>query len=172
MEVSEGKRGSTYPALKKLGLRPGQEVQSQFLLPSHADRNLSAAQSAEIIANHFSNISQEYAPLNIANLPPNIQQFLVDPDQDLVPVLSTHDVHRRICGSKKPNSLVPGDIPVKLVKTFPDILAYPVTDIFNRITKTAVYPPQWKIEQQIPIPNISPLGTEDELRNISKTPSV
>ena len=87
IEVSEGKIGSTYPALKKLGLRPGQEVQSQFLLPSHADRNLSAAQSVEIIANHFSNISQEYAPLNIANLPPNIQQYLVDQDQDLVHAL-------------------------------------------------------------------------------------
>ena len=124
MEVSEGKRGSTYPALKKLGLRPGQEVQSQFLLPSHADKNLSASQSAEIIANHFSNISLEYAPLNTANLPPNIQEYLVDrdQDQDLVPVLSTHDVHRRICRAKKPNSLVPGDIPVKLVKSFPDIL--------------------------------------------------
>ena len=170
IEVCEGKRGSTYPALKKLGLRPGHDVQSQFLLPSHADRNLSAAQSAEIIADHFSNISQEYAPLNTANLPPNIKQYLVDQDQDLVPVLSTHDVHRRICRARKPNSLVPGDIPVKLVKTFPDILAYPVTDIFNRITQTAVYPPQWKIEQQIPIPKISPPSTEDELRNISKTP--
>ena len=32
MEVSEGKRGSTYPALKKLGLRPGKITNHGFLL--------------------------------------------------------------------------------------------------------------------------------------------
>ena len=57
-EVTEGKRGSSYPAMKRLSLRPGDERQ----LPEHAELNLSSAQSAEIIANHFSVISQEYLP--------------------------------------------------------------------------------------------------------------
>ena len=170
LEVSEGSRGSIYPALKKLGLRPWQENKSQFVLPSHADQNLSPAQSVELIANHFSLISQEYEPLDAANLPVRIQQYLTDQDQDLVPVLSTNDVYRRIVKAKKPNSSVPGDIPVKIVKAFPDILAYPVTHIYNSITQTAEYPPQWKVEQQIPIPKVFPPNTEDEIRNISKTP--
>ena len=63
-EVTEGKRGSCYPALKRLGLRPGEETQSGFQLPEHAEHSLSSAQSAEIIANLFSAISQEYALLN------------------------------------------------------------------------------------------------------------
>ena len=33
LEVVKGSRGSIYPALKKLGLRPGQENKSQFVLP-------------------------------------------------------------------------------------------------------------------------------------------
>ena len=33
-----------------------------FILPSHADKNLLALESAEIFANHFALISQEYEP--------------------------------------------------------------------------------------------------------------
>ena len=127
-EVVEGSRGSIYPALKRLGFRPGQESESRFVLPVHADHNLSPSQSAEIIANHFSQISQEYQPLKITHLPVTIQRYL-DQDQDLVPVLSVRDVHCRISKAKKPNSLVSGDIPVKIVKQYADILAYPVANI-------------------------------------------
>ena len=72
-EVSDGKRGSTYPALKKLGLRPGTEKQTWFQLPSHTEQQLSSAQSAELIADHFCHISQEFSPLSVTQLPPNIQ---------------------------------------------------------------------------------------------------
>ena len=34
-EVQEGKRGSVYPALRKLGLRPGTDANRWFQLPSH-----------------------------------------------------------------------------------------------------------------------------------------
>ena len=169
-EVIEGKRGSIYPALKKLGLRPGEEFQHTFSLPSHTSQNLSPEESVEIIANHFSSISQEFSPLSVSNLPPNVQQSLTDQDQDLVPILTTYDVYKRIIFAKKPNSLVPGDLPTKLVKTFADVLAGPVTNIFNHISLTAVYPKQWKVEHQIPIPKVTPPSSEDDLRNISKTP--
>ena len=56
-EVLEGSRGSIYPALKKLGLRPGSENQTWFQLPAHSDKQLSPAESAEIIAEHFCMIS-------------------------------------------------------------------------------------------------------------------
>ena len=71
-EVVEGSRGSKYPALQRLGFRPGQESESRFVLPEHADHNLSPSQSSEIIANHFSQISQVYMPLKITNLPVTI----------------------------------------------------------------------------------------------------
>ena len=169
-EVAEGRRGSIYPALKKLGLRPGEEFQNTFSLPSHTSQNLSPGQSAELIASHFSCISQEFLPLKVSNLPPNIQEFLNSQDQDLVPILSTYDVHKRICKARKPNSLVPGDLHPKLVKVFANILAGPVTKIYNCISLTSVFPQQWKVEHQIPIPKVTPPTSEDELRNISKTP--
>ena len=165
MEVSEGKRGSTYPALKKLGLRPGEITNHGFLLPGHADQNLSPAQSAELIAEHFSRISQEYEPLNVANLPPNVRLFLDNQDQELAPTLSPYDVYCRIMKAKKRNSLVPGDLP-----TFASNLSVPVSAIYNQISHSAVYPYQWKIEHQIPLPKVFPPASEEELRNISKTP--
>ena len=84
-EVTEGKRGSTYPAIKRMGVGPAEPTQAGFQLPAHAELNLSSAQSAEIIAEHFSKISQEYSPLNVSKLPPNVQLFLQKNYQILAP---------------------------------------------------------------------------------------
>ena len=140
LEVTEGRRGSTYPALKRLGLRPGETTNNCFQLPNHVAQNLSPAQSAEIIATHFSNISQEYEPLNIQKLPPNVQHHLFTQDKHMVPILSTNDVLKRIIKGKKPNSQVPGDLPNKLVKEFSSQLAIPATAIFNKISQSASFP--------------------------------
>ena len=56
IEVLEGKRGSIYPVLKKLELRPGEEIQHSFTLTSHTSQNFCPAQSAEAIADHFCSI--------------------------------------------------------------------------------------------------------------------
>ena len=75
-EVLDGNRGSAYPALRKLGSRPGESTKNQFQLPGHA--GFSAAQSAECIAAHFAKISQDYEPLTLASLPPCIRTYIVD----------------------------------------------------------------------------------------------
>ena len=38
LEVLEGKRGSYYPAIKKLGLRPGEMSQPTFQLPEYVEQ--------------------------------------------------------------------------------------------------------------------------------------
>ena len=169
-DVTEGRRGSSYPAIKRLGMRPGENSHSQFQLPEHVEMKCSSAQSAEIIADHFSHISQEYEPLNLNNLPHNVQIYLSNPDQSLVPTLTPVDVQARIMKANKPNGLVPGDLPKKLVQNCAATLAPPVSTIYNKISKSALFPPQWKIEYQIAIPKVSPPESEDDLRNIAKTP--
>ena len=169
-EVREGRRGSTYPALKRMGARPFERTKSEFSLPAHVELNLSSAQSAELIAEHFSEISQEFAPLEICKLPPNIQHFLMNYDPSLAPKLTTEDVQSRIMKAKKPNSSVPGDLPKKLVQQCAGPLAVPVKNIFNKMTVLAEFPPQWKIEHQLAIPKSYPPENEDDLRNIAKTP--
>ena len=168
-EVQEGKRGSVYPALRKLGLRPGTDNNKWFQLPSHIKDGLNPVQSAELIADHFSSISQEFKPFTIEELPPSIVSYMSDMNS-LPPKLTTSEVASRILKAKKPNIKVPGDLEPRLVKAFPKLLACPLTEIFNVIIRTSTYPNSWKVEHQIPIPKVDNPETQDNLRNIAKTP--
>ena len=168
-EVLDGKRGSTYPTIKKMGIRPFDNPGPEFELPRHSELGFNSQQSAEIIAEHFATISQEYKPLNAQELPQNIQFLLNNCDIQSAPTLSVREVLQRIKKAKKPNSVVPGDLPRKLVQSFAPLLAYPVATIFNSITKTAQFPTKWKVEHQIAIPKLNPPENEDDLRNLAKT---
>ena len=169
-DVINGERSSSYAAIPRLGARPGDpEPTATFMLPSHIDQNITAAQSAEIIADHFSAISQEYEPISIEKFLPKMRDKLTNPDMSVVPRLSESEVYRKILKSKKNNSYVPGDLPKRVVQEFSCELATPITILYNSILKTLVYPRQWVQEHQIPIPKVYPPTSEDELRNISKT---
>ena len=84
-------------------MRPGVATHSTVQLPRHAELSLTSAQSAEIIADYFSKISQEYSPLDLNNLPPNVRSYLHNSNQSLAPTLSIQDVYNRIIKAKKPN---------------------------------------------------------------------
>ena len=141
LEVTEGKRGSSYSALKKLGLRPGEISHPDFQLPEHVKKNISPAESADVLADYFSAVSQENAALDIASLPPNVQAHLSIKD-DKRPILSDYDVYKKLINSKKPNSSVPGDLPKKVVQNYAMNLAGPVCLIYNSVTTPSVYPQQ------------------------------
>ena len=78
-------------------------------MPSHAELN--PAQSAELIAQNFCKISQEYSPLLMSELPPNIQQYLSDIAIDSAQKLDTDQVKNWIKHAKKPKGKVPEDLP-------------------------------------------------------------
>ena len=150
-DVRTGNRSCAYSALRKLGVRPGETSSNTFILPTHLDNNLTSLQSAEVIADHFAAISQDYNPINLNDFPPKMKESLAEPNILVVPQLYEYEVFKRICKSKKPNSSVPGDLPKKLVQEFSCELTTPVTIIFNSILKTFQYPRQWVIEHQIPL---------------------
>ena len=74
-------------------------------------------QSAEILANHFSSISQEFSPLVPSEFPSNLKDKLLN-CKEKGPILEEHQVYKRIMHAKKPQSSVPGDLPKKIVTTF------------------------------------------------------
>ena len=169
-EVSEGTRGNSYPALRKLEFGKNSEKHANFTLPSHTDKNFTALQSAEKFADYFSQISQEFEPISIKKLTPWIRDKIIAGRSDTKkPILSEFEVYRKLIKAKKPNSVVPGDLPVKLVKEFTPELAVPITKIYNKITETGEYPRQWVTEYQIVIPKVKPPLTEDDTRNIAST---
>ena len=57
-----------------------------------------------------------------------------------------------------------------MVQNCSDLIAIPAAKIFNAITCTSIYPTEWKKEYQLAIPKSYPPETEDDLRNIAKTP--
>ena len=123
---------------------------------------------AELFADYWSKISQEYEPLNISTLPPCIKSELSK--LYTIPILEEYYVHRKIVQARKPNGTVPGDLPPKVVKQFPVELSIPATILYNKSLQSGQYPRQWIVEHANPIPKTLPPTSEECLRLISVTP--
>ena len=123
-----------------------------------------------MLADHFSKLSLTLEPISMKNFHPKFRKTIKEGIQDKdKPVLNEYEVYRKLKQAKKPNSSVPGDIPKPILKEFTPEFAFPVTKIFNKITKSACYPRDWVREYQTPIPKIPSPQTEDDIRNIAKT---
>ena len=153
-EVVEGKRGSSYSALRKLGNRDFEVLKGQenFDIPEYLENDYDDEQVSEAMAGYFSAISQEFEPIDVERFSPLIKEELDKGRQESnIPILSEHEVHAKIVKAKKPHSMVPGDIKRVLVKECSVELTPPVTRIYNEITRSKEYPRSWVIEQQTPI---------------------
>ena len=129
--------GKAYSILKKMGAQPGEcEESNIFTLPEH--ENLTTLEAAERIAEHFSQISREYPPLDAETLPDRVSQKIKNPESEsLAPQIYEHELFKRICKANKPKSGVPGDLPKKIVNEFGPELTVPITRIFSNIMRTA-----------------------------------
>ena len=108
--LKSSKPGQAYSILKKMGAQPGDCNDSNtFSLPSHEAENLTEEESAERIATHFAEISQQFPPLDVSSLPQHVQDKLSC--QDRAPVVSEYEVYCKIKADKKPRSGVPNDLP-------------------------------------------------------------
>ena len=153
--LKETKPGQAYSILKKMGAQPGDCIDSNtFSLPSHEADNLTEEQSAEHIATHFAEISQQFPPLDISTLPLHVQKKLKC--QDKAPVVSEYEVYNKIRAAKKPRSGIPGDLPKVMIQEFCPELSLPVSKIINSISRTGKWPKQWKLEHIVPIGREAP----------------
>ena len=72
--LKEDDPGKAYRSLKKMAARPGDcSDEGSFTLQSHLEDNLTDEESMEQIANHFSQISQEFPPLDYNLLPDQVK---------------------------------------------------------------------------------------------------
>ena len=169
-ELKASNPGKSYSILKRMGAPPGScNEEGTFTLQNHLEQNLSTEESIEQIAQYFAQISQEYPPLDCESLPQRVLDVLSLDDTSLLPHLSELDVSEQIKKSKKPKSRVPGDIPKKLTEKFHDVLARPMTKIYQNILETKEWPAMWKTEYGIPLQKQNNPENEDQLRIISLT---
>jgi hypothetical protein len=125
-------------------------------------QGLDNRQSAEKIAEFFSQISQEYSPLDTSKLP----SYLPAPQ----PLKVDHsDVAKKLFNLKIRKSTQPIDLPSKVRKTFSSELAIPLTNIYNACFENYYYPKLWKHEWVVPAQKVSNPKQLKDLRKISLT---
>ena len=122
---------------------------------------LTAKEAAEELSEFFNKISSEFQALEPQDTPASYDRVL--------PVLETYQVAGRLKAFKKPRSMVKTDVFPALVTQYADFFAIPLTDIYNSITETKIWPAQWKREFVTPIPKKKLPTSMDDLRNISCT---
>ena len=123
--------------------------------------HLSDQEQVEIIADSFSNVSNQYEPIDPANI--SINQANNQP----TPKLEPHQVYEYLKRIKTNTSTVKGDIPAKIIKEFACELSDPFTDILNCMVERGEYPNIWKLEMVTPAPKVYPPATVTDLRRIS-----
>ena len=162
--------GKFYFKIKEAGSRLGECSKSTFSITSHVEQSLDPEAAAEKIAQHFSQISKEYPPIDINILPDRVKEMIFHTDVSTdAPVIEEYEVYQKFRKRGFKSCSVPGDIPAKLKKEFAPEFAGPAATIFNSITKSGFYPRQWVTEFVTPIPKVTPPENEDDLRNISLT---
>ena len=115
-----GRGAGWYSILNKLKEGSGEEWNVTQL-----DPDKSPEQIASDLATHFSSITSQ----TTESEPPIIHSNSTS--KTLIPQLLETVVAARLKEYKKPNSLVPGDIPSKLTNANTDILSIPLTLIYN-----------------------------------------
>ena len=149
-EVSDGKRGSGYKAIRKLGNQPGENWHHpEVKIQSYIEEGLTPQQAANKLANFFSAISQTMDPLDESQFPPALRQVLDEGRNGYKPQLSQHQVYCKILRATKPKSSVQGDVPRVLLLKYPFQFAKPATTIYNKIIQTSTWPKQWLQEQAV-----------------------
>ena len=116
---------------------------------------------AEDLAEYFVKVSREFDPLEPADVPVTRESTL--------PSLQRFEVAARLRRFRKPKSMVPGDLFPCLVSEVSDFLAIPLTDIYNEISCSKIWPSCWKKEFVTVIPKIPAPQSLADLRNISCT---
>ena len=129
-------------------------------MPSHQD--LTPKQSANKIAQKFAEISQEFPPIKVANLPERVQSKIASTKNQLVPHISRQMVEDKIRKAKTTKGGVEGDLPAKLIKEFSSELAPPLAQLYQAIAQTGKWPSWWKTEQGFPPKKVSNPQSEDD----------
>ena len=122
---------------------------------------VSDAEVAKEVAEYFNRISQEFRPLETNEIPTTYDREVTK--------MTEEEVEKKLKTAKKPKSMVQGDVFPVLVTECAGSIAVPLTDIFNSILETFVWPISWKREYVTVIPKKNIPESLSDLRNISCT---
>ena len=157
-ELKLKKPGQWYSCLKKITSYDQQKNEQQIV---DEISHLTDQQQAEIIADKFASIQNEYEPLNTYDI--SVPHF----EEEEIPQFHPSQVWFALTRLDTNKATVPGDVPAKLIRQFAAYLAEPLADIFNSGLRRGEYPEIYKFEVCTPVPKVHPPQTTAQLRNIS-----
>ena len=117
---------------------------------------------ADMIANHYASVSNEYKPLNKDDIPDSLYQTTEKPPQ-----VEAYQVYLKIEKMSIRKACVKGDIPMKIIKEFSVELSDPLAHILNCGISEGQYPDLYKFETITPVPKCYPPEEISQLRKIS-----
>ena len=123
-------------------------------------RHLSDQEQAELIADKFTSIPNQYDALKTEDI--SVPPFSAAE----IPQFEPARVWLLLSQLKTNTAAVPGDFPPKLSKMFAAYLAEPLTDIINTSIRRGEYPKLYKFEISTPVPKHNPPRDLSEIRNI------
>ena len=156
--LRKAKPGKWYSELKKI-TSYDQHKSEEIVVGNIKD--LSVVEQAELIADKFAQISQEYEKLKTEDI--LIPQY----DESEIPQFTEEQVKDVLSAMDPKKSSVKGDVPGKIFKLFAKELAKPVSDVVNSSIHQEIWPDIFKLEVVTPVPKVFPPKDVDELRNIS-----
>jgi hypothetical protein len=156
--LSKLKPKDWYRELKKL-TSFDQEKYEEIVVESIKD--LPNKTQAELIADKFASVSQEYEKLTNDDI--NVPSY----SESEIPQVTVDDVKNALAQMDANKSNIKGDIPARILKQFSQEISIPVTDVINSSIKQGVWPDIFKLEIVTPVPKVYPPKNIDDLRNIS-----
>ena len=123
--------------------------------------HLSDEEQANLLADHFSKVPNEYNQLNTEDI--QIPPFC---DSD-IPQLKQVQVWDILTRLKTNKSTIEGDIPAKIYKVMAAHIVEPLTHVFNACLTQGEYPAIYKYEICTSVPKKYPVQNMDQIRNIS-----
>ena len=97
--------------------------------------NFSDSEQAEIIAENFTKVSNQYKPLKTEDIDLELAS-----NQKPIPVLEEHQVYEFLKNIKTNTATVKDDIPAKIIKEFACELAAPFTDVVYSSLLQGIFP--------------------------------
>ena len=159
--IKDLKNSDSHQWYSKLKRMTSYDKNSQDFLVVDEICHFDVQKQAEILADNFSSISNEYEELKDGDV------ILPSFDPLSLPIFTPEQVYPYLDKIKINKSSIIGDIPAKFIKMLSKQIAIPYSHILNTMFRKGEYPKIWKHEIQTPIPKTYPPKNMSQLRNIS-----
>ena len=159
-DLKNSNPGKWYSKVKRMS---GQKSKSDKISTVEELMGLDDDQQMEVIADHYAKVSTIYEPVKNEDF----GEYLKKHSHEKPPHIGPDKILKTIKKMNKNAATIPGDLPMKIIDRFAEIMISPLYHIINGCLKEGLYPNIWKMEIISPVPKVHPPVKLDHLRKIS-----